>query len=247
MIKDTNYVSVHGWMSTKLGLKGNALMIYAIIYGFSQEENSVYKGSLQYLQEWTNSTRQGVINTLKKLIDSKLIFKKEGFPFNEYTINTSKLSELSCKQNLHENNDLSKKSLHNNIDNINNKDINNYEKNKDMYEQIENVIRYLNSTCNTKFKSSSNNSKKFIKARLKEGYKFEDFKDVIDFKWKEWGQSPVKFSTGQMSDTYLRPSTLFGNKFEEYLQAAWTDQLRSGSIPKSLSVDKLEERSDLAF
>lgn len=36
VIRDSNYVVIQGWMITRLGLKGNELMIYAVIYGFTQ-------------------------------------------------------------------------------------------------------------------------------------------------------------------------------------------------------------------
>ena len=241
MIKDNNYVTIQGWMSSKLGLKGNSLMIYAIIYGFCQDDDNCYQGSLKYIEDWTNSTRQGIIGTIKKLIDDKLIIKEESFPYNKYYINKSKLNELDCKLTLTD----SKDTLQNN--NINNKD-NKFKDNLQQSSLIDEVIKYLNSICGTNYRSNSNSTKRIIKARISEGYKFDDFKDVIDFKWKEWGENPKKFSNGQMSDSYLRPSTLFvPSHFEEYLQAAWTDQLRSGNIPKALSTDKLEDRSDMSF
>lgn len=228
-------------MTSKLNLKGNALLIYALIYGFSQNEDNYYQGSLQYIQDWTNSTRQGVIGTIKKLVDDHLIIKEESFPYNKYSINKSKLNELNCKQSILD----SKQNLQ---DNINNNIDNKYIKNLEDHDLINKVITYMNSVCGTHYKSSSNGTKKHIKARIKEGYKFEDFKDVIDFKFKEWGENPKPFSNGQMSNTYLRPSTLFSSgHFEEYLQAAWMKQLRNGNIPKALSTDKLEDRSDLEF
>ena len=64
-------------MVNELNLKGNELLIYAIIYGFTQLDNQEFKGSLQYLADWTNSTKQGVIKNLKSLIDKGLIEKKE--------------------------------------------------------------------------------------------------------------------------------------------------------------------------
>lgn len=87
-VKNENFVAIQGWMVTELGLKGNSLLIYAIIYGFSQAEGQVFTGSLQYLADWTNSTKQGVLKNLKKLIDAGLIEKKEkninGVKFVEY-------------------------------------------------------------------------------------------------------------------------------------------------------------------
>ncbi len=71
------------------------------------------------------------------------------------------------------------------------------------------VIDYLNEKSNTKFRIVESH-KKFIKARYNEGYKTEDFYKVIDNKVSSWINDP-KYSG------YLRPSTLFGNKFDSYL------------------------------
>lgn len=83
-----NYIVIQGWMVNELKLKGNGLIIYAIIYGFSQSENQRYTGSLQYLADWTNSTKQGIIKSLKILIKKGLIIKEEkiinGVKFCEY-------------------------------------------------------------------------------------------------------------------------------------------------------------------
>lgn len=78
-IKDENYILIQGWMITELSLKGNELLIYAIIYGFSQIENQSFNGSLQYLAEWTNSTKQSAIKCLKALIDKGYIGKNEKY------------------------------------------------------------------------------------------------------------------------------------------------------------------------
>lgn len=77
VIKDHNYYSIHGWMVNKLGLKGNELDIYAIIYGFSQKEDSWYDGNHRYLAEWTSSTLQTVRSSLALLIEKGYIDKKE--------------------------------------------------------------------------------------------------------------------------------------------------------------------------
>lgn len=126
MIKDENFVNIQGWMCSKLHLKGNSLLIYAIIYGFSQDGNSSFHGSLSYLEEWTNSTRQSIINVLKDLVDSELIIKTVSTPNNQYKVNLvyidGKESLHTSKESLHSH---SKETLHNNIEenNINNIDI----------------------------------------------------------------------------------------------------------------------------
>ena len=86
-VKEQNYLVIQGWMLSKLQLKGNDLLIYAIIYGFSQNTDCKFTGSLQYLADWTNSTKQGVINSLKNLLERELITKKD------YTINSVKFVE----------------------------------------------------------------------------------------------------------------------------------------------------------
>ena len=76
-VVNENYIVIQGWMIKKLNLKGNELMIYAIIYGFSQLDEQRFTGSLQYLADWTNSTKQSVIKCLKSLINKNLIIKIE--------------------------------------------------------------------------------------------------------------------------------------------------------------------------
>lgn len=76
-IQNENYLNIQGWMVAELKLKGNELLIYAIIYGFTQAPSQRYKGGLQYLADWTNSTKQGVIKSLKSLINKGYIEKEE--------------------------------------------------------------------------------------------------------------------------------------------------------------------------
>jgi hypothetical protein len=77
MVKDNTFVHIEAFMVNELKLKGNELFIYAIIYGFSQDDKSVYNGGLQYLADWTNSTKQGVIKVLKSLQQKGLLRKFE--------------------------------------------------------------------------------------------------------------------------------------------------------------------------
>lgn len=76
-IQNTNHVTIQGWMRTELGLKGNDLIVYAIIYGFSQTENQRFTGSLQYLADWCGATKQGIQKNLKNLIHQDLITKEQ--------------------------------------------------------------------------------------------------------------------------------------------------------------------------
>lgn len=78
----------------------------------------------------------------------------------------------------------------------------------ELLESCKGAINYLNSLTGSKFKPSGT-SIELIKARLSEGYTFDDIKRVIDLKVKEWLGTPM--------DQYLRPSTLFNRtKFQNY-------------------------------
>lgn len=77
-IRDDNFYTVLGWMLNVLELKGNDLIIFAIIYSFSQDGESEWKGSLTYLQRFANiKSQQTVITTLNELIERKYIIKRE--------------------------------------------------------------------------------------------------------------------------------------------------------------------------
>ena len=75
MVKENSYICVQAFMVNDLHLKGNELLIYAIIYGFSQDGESEFTGSLQYLADWTCSTKQGVMKALQSLCEKQLILK----------------------------------------------------------------------------------------------------------------------------------------------------------------------------
>ena len=79
MIREGNFIVIQSFMVTELGLKGNELLIYAIIYGFSQDEGQRFTGSIQYLAEWTNMTKRSVLNILQSLVDKGLLQREEKF------------------------------------------------------------------------------------------------------------------------------------------------------------------------
>lgn len=79
-----------------------------------------------------------------------------------------------------------------------------------------NIISHLNQKAGTKYKPTTAKTKTAIHARLSEGFKFEDFVTVIDKKCAEW--------LGTEFEKFLRPETLFGTKFEGYLNARITNR-----------------------
>ena len=72
------------------------------------------------------------------------------------------------------------------------------------------IIDYLNFKVNTKYKDTTKKTRSLIKSRFNEGFTLEDFKQVIDKKCVDWLRDK------DMS-RFLRPETLFGTKFESYL------------------------------
>ena len=77
VLSPENFLVIQGWMVTELDLKGNELLIYALIYGFTQSDDQWFDGSLKYIAEWTNSTVRGVQKSIAALVEKNLIEKEE--------------------------------------------------------------------------------------------------------------------------------------------------------------------------
>lgn len=90
---------------------------------------------------------------------------------------------------------------------------------------IKEIVDYLNEKMGTKYRASTKSTASCINARLKEGYKVENFKTVIDKKYKEW--------KGTEMEKYLTPDTLFRpSKFEKYLNQNIVKENKSGMITR---------------
>jgi uncharacterized phage protein (TIGR02220 family) len=81
------------------------------------------------------------------------------------------------------------------------------------------IVGYLNSVSGKNFKATSAKTITLIQSRLNEKYTLEDFKHVIDIKCKQWIDDIAMCK-------YVRPETLFGNKFENYLNENDADSHR---------------------
>lgn len=86
------------------------------------------------------------------------------------------------------------------------------------------VVDYLNEQAGTKYKSTASKTKKLIDARVNEKFTLDDFKMVIDKKVAEW--------IGTEYEQYLRPETLFGTKFESYLNQPVKNQAEHRQVKK---------------
>ena len=90
-------------------------------------------------------------------------------------------------------------------------------------EIIEEIINYLNRVCHTNYKTTGKKTKDLIRVRMNEGFSIDDFKQVIDTKSTKW------LNDKEMS-LYLRPETLFSNKFEGYLNEPSTSKKPTGKL-----------------
>lgn len=131
------FVAIQEWMIDVLKLQKTELAVFATIFGFSQDGETKFTGSINYIAKWATCTRQGAINCLKSLVEKKLLLREDYVASNmklvKYWVNLSYLEEqftLSFNQSNHftpskvnQSNKFTpcKMSLHNNISNtINN-------------------------------------------------------------------------------------------------------------------------------
>lgn len=116
MVNRENYVVLQGFMITELKLKGNELIAYALIHGYSQGEQGIFTGSQSYIASWLNCSRATTNKVLKSLVDKGLLRKtdtvKNGITFCNYEtlhpvkkVYTPPVKKLDkpCQKSLHHN------------------------------------------------------------------------------------------------------------------------------------------------
>lgn len=143
----------------------------------------------------------------KELLDRKLLYLKDGvkgkFSYINVTSNLDKLTEYQPWEKISQG---LGKNFPRDGQKFPNKDSSIRDTNNIIYSRI---IEYLNSKTGKAYKSTTKKTQSLIKSRLDEGFNEEEFFKVIDNKVAEW--------KGTEYEKYLRPETLFGNKFEGYL------------------------------
>lgn len=159
---------------------------------------------------------------LKELCEFNYLSMEQVRENGKFSHNVYTIYETVYENTVYENIGHDKLATNNNNsiikNNNNNKKENKKENSKEINDIINEVIRYMNELGGTSFKSTTEKTKKLIIARLKEGFDIEEIKDVIFFKYKMWVEDEKEFSNGVLSSNYYRPDTLFGTKFESYLQ-----------------------------
>jgi phage replication O-like protein O len=193
------------------------LFIIRKTYGWKKKEDWI---SLSQFQDKTGMAKPSIIRALKKLIDKNMIYKKVNARGVSYGIqkNYKKWKPLTKKLTINKKATVVDKKVKEDLQKSNS----GFTKKLPTIETLtrktftietstrESIVEYLNSVLGTNYKPSGQKTKIVINARLAEGHTLEDFKIVIDKKYAEWVDDP-EYSK------FLRPETLFGNKFEGYL------------------------------
>lgn len=187
MITDRNYIHISAFMIKDLKLKGNELLLYAIIYGFSQDGESSFGGSRNYLSEFLNVSKPTIDSALNSLCDKGYIIKitetKNRVIFNYYKINTEILDFTGGKEILLGSKEIlpppSKETLPNN--NIYNNNYNNSKENviiNNNTKEIEDLFNFWNSCNIINHSKLTEDMKQVLKTRLNE-YDVEQLKECI--------------------------------------------------------------------
>lgn len=180
---------------------------YELITLLSEKEQqelllAITKYMFEDIEPSLNDKQQKIFNNLKRPLDksknnSKNATKKKQDENEKETKQKRNKNEIETKEHTHQ--DVNVNVIVN--DNVNVKNI--------PLEVIKDIIDYLNMKSNSSYKYSTEKTKSLIKARMNDGFTLEDFKKVIDNKCDEW--------IGTDFEKFLRPETLFSNKFESYL------------------------------
>lgn len=223
-VSSDNYTTIKAFMVNELHLSGNELIVYAVIYGFSQDGSSWFTGSRKYLAAWCQTSEKSVTHNLKKLLDAGLIEKRthyeRGCTINDYrairsarhmgeetSLGGKKVPSTGEESSPVRGEESSPHTIE--VDNlVDTIDI--VPQNDSCSGSIATIIDYLNERVGTHYTYRNKSINGLINARLSEGFTIDDFKTVVDNKVAEW--------TGTEWAKFLRPKTLFApSHFEEYL------------------------------
>lgn len=229
LLMSSSYFVLNKQIVKAIGIESGFLLTTLIEAsdGLANDDGWFYKTapSLEEETGLSNHKQSKIIEELTKL--GILEQENKGMPMKRYfRINFKKIEELVFKiQDLKKSNTSIKENEKQGFKNFESKDLKNsnacIEKisnnkeyiNNNLNKELNNIyseaVEYLNLKAGTKYKSSSKNTTKHIKARINDGYTLEDFKTVIDKKCSEWLNTDM--------EKYLCPETLFGSKFEKYL------------------------------
>jgi uncharacterized phage protein (TIGR02220 family) len=205
-------------------LSPNAKLLYGEITALCNEKGYCWASNAYFseLYEVHNKSISRLISQLEKkgYIKIEMILEGKQVKSRHISIAPSNNNVTTYPQNCYE-------GINENVTTPSNKNVtenttvtNTTTNNTKEYIPYSEIVSYLNEKVKANFKSSSTKTIQLIRARWKEGFTLDDFKQVIDIKTDEW------ISDSKMN-RYLRPETLFGTKFESYLNQKGVKNERS--------------------
>lgn len=192
-------------------LKDKAKLLYGEITALCNEKGYCWATN-KYFADLYKVSNTAISMLIKNLIENNYIKSQIIYKDGTKEILNRYLSIVNdpIKENL---NTPIKENLKENNTSFNNTSNNTYEiyspAKAEPHIPYKEIIEYLNNRVGTNYKHTTNKTRDLIKARFKEKFTLDDFKEVIDKKSMEWINTDMQ--------KYLRPETLFGTKFESYL------------------------------
>ena len=234
MSRESNRGSMDGVMSKGYGtipklvmqhedLSIEAKAIYAYLASFAGAGDTAYP-SVSIMCKHLGISKDRFYRHRKALLDNDFIRitqhqNEGGWSNNLYTVVSMPQPQNKDTQNKDtQNKDTQNKDTINNssINNSINKNINkDHSTAKAERIPYKEIIDHLNEQTGRRYSHTANKNQDLIRARWNEGFRVDDFKRVIDTKVKDWGND-------SKMNQYLRPVTLFSNKFDEYLNQGTT-------------------------
>jgi len=212
--KPDKWFKIWFYLISKVNHKDNRLFKRGsglVTYGEIEERTKATKGQIDKLMRFLKKSEMATTRKSTRGMVITILNYDKYQDSKSYTVDTPV--------------DLRSKPGRNPVDTINKNVKNiNKENNKNIYSE---VINYLNLKTNQNYKPTTKKTQALIKSRLAEKFTLDDFKKVIDIKCSQW-LDDEKFSP------YLRPETLFGPKFEGYLNQK---EKSNGDKGKSLGHD----------
>lgn len=194
------------WLDTRLNMLEKGILTE--IDSLDMSEKGCY-ASNKHIAEFCQCSETKVSTAVSKLIDLGYIYV-QSFDGRQRVLK-SRLSNFERQEYKNSKADLQKNKVSNTKKNTSNNTF-----------EYKSIIDYLNEKSGMNYRSTGKATQGHINARLAEGFTVEDFYTVIDKKCSEW--------KGTDFEKYLRPETLFGTKFDSYLNAPATTRKGKNGI-----------------
>lgn len=230
-MKDS-YIVIQSWMVEELKLKGNELIVFAVIHGFSQDGEHWYRGTRAHLAEWCGATKGTVSNALRSLEEKGFIERREIEQYGAVKIlyRATKFYDTPYQKLV----DPLPKIV--SIDKDKDKDIRKDKDKRKTAIRIEDAPDFSRE-CLESFNEITGQKRRVISRKLiddletlAEDYTLEDVRQMIEAKKQEWGDD-------EKMSRYLRPDTLFRySNAIRYIEDAqnsersWVDVIRFAAV-----------------